>query len=122
MMKDMKRKVCLILLVIYLCLGYQLQPCREVVIGSIKIQSLMFFFYIYYHWLKDNNILSKLMTSTGSYEDLFKKKIAIYNQICEEMSQNLQAQVQYVQHIQAQNREFLAPSILRITKLLVKVL
>ncbi|KAJ0744088.1 hypothetical protein HanPI659440_Chr10g0383511 [Helianthus annuus] len=58
----------------------------------------------------------------GSYEDLFKKKIAIYNQICEEMSQNLQAQVQYVQHIQAQNREFLAPSILRITKLLVKVL
>lgn len=46
------------------------------------------------------------MTSTGSYEDLFRKEIAKYNQICEEISQNLQAQEQLLIHIQGQNRQF----------------
>ncbi|KAD4983096.1 hypothetical protein E3N88_19767 [Mikania micrantha] len=55
---------------------------------------------------RKDDILPKLMTSTGSYEDLFRKEIAKYNQICEEISQNLQAQEQLLQHIQAQNREF----------------
>ncbi|GJU69777.1 vacuolar-sorting protein BRO1-like protein [Tanacetum coccineum] len=49
---------------------------------------------------RKDDILPKLMTSTGSYEDLFRKEISKYNHICEEISQNLQAQEQ------AQNREF----------------
>nr|XP_043623772.1 vacuolar-sorting protein BRO1-like [Erigeron canadensis] len=55
---------------------------------------------------RKDDILPKLMTSTGSYEDLFRKEIAKYNHICEEISQNLQAQDQLLLHIQAQNREF----------------
>ncbi|KAJ0726946.1 putative BRO1 domain, ALIX V-shaped domain, BRO1 domain superfamily protein [Helianthus annuus] len=55
---------------------------------------------------RKDDILPKLMTSTGSYEDLFRKEIAKYNRICEEISQNLQDQEQLLRHIQAQNREF----------------
>ncbi|GJV77421.1 vacuolar-sorting protein BRO1-like protein [Tanacetum coccineum] len=55
---------------------------------------------------RKDDILPKLMTSTGSYEDLFRKEISKYNHICEEISQNLQAQEQVLLHIQAQNREF----------------
>ncbi|KAL2904743.1 Vacuolar-sorting protein BRO1 [Bienertia sinuspersici] len=40
------------------------------------------------------------MTSTGSYEDLFKKEIAKYDHICEEISQNIQAQQQLLMQIQ----------------------
>ncbi|KAL4580640.1 hypothetical protein LXL04_016840 [Taraxacum kok-saghyz] len=54
----------------------------------------------------EDDILPKLMTSTGSYEDLFRKEIAKYNHICEEISQNLQAQEQLLIHIQGQNRQF----------------
>ncbi|KAL8229970.1 hypothetical protein R6Q57_014870 [Mikania cordata] len=57
---------------------------------------------------RKDDILPKLMTSAGSYEDLFRKEIAKYNHICEEISQNLQAQEQLLLHIQAQNREFAA--------------
>ncbi|XP_071735609.1 vacuolar-sorting protein BRO1-like [Rutidosis leptorrhynchoides] len=55
---------------------------------------------------RKDDILPKLMTSTGSYEDLFRKEITKYNHICEEISQNLQAQEQLLLHIQVQNREF----------------
>ncbi|KAK9051042.1 hypothetical protein SSX86_027667 [Deinandra increscens subsp. villosa] len=55
---------------------------------------------------RKDDILPKLMTSTGSYDDLFRKETAKYKHICEEISQNLQAQEQLLLHIQAQNREF----------------
>jgi len=40
------------------------------------------------------------MTSTGSYEDLFKKEIAKYDHICEEIAQNIEAQEQLLLQIQ----------------------
>ncbi|KAJ0622912.1 putative protein-tyrosine-phosphatase [Helianthus annuus] len=57
---------------------------------------------------RKDDILPKLMTSAGSYEDLFRKEIAKYDHICEEISQNLQAQEQLLLHIRAQNGEFAA--------------
>ncbi|KAK6122381.1 hypothetical protein DH2020_043891 [Rehmannia glutinosa] len=50
----------------------------------------------------------KLMTFTGSHEDLFRKEISKYANICEEIAQNLEAQEQLLMHIQAQNDEFAA--------------
>ncbi|KAI3796106.1 hypothetical protein L1987_38770 [Smallanthus sonchifolius] len=55
---------------------------------------------------RKDDILPKLMTSTGSYEDLFRKERAKYNHVCEEISKNLQAQEQLLLNIQAQNHEF----------------
>lgn len=52
-----------------------------------------------YKYLQDD-ILPKLMTSTGSYEDLFKKEIAKYDHICEEIAQNIEAQEQLLLQIQ----------------------
>lgn len=40
------------------------------------------------------------MTSTGSYEDLFKKELAKYDHICEEIGQNIEAQEQLLLQIQ----------------------
>lgn len=40
------------------------------------------------------------MTSTGSYEDLFRKEIAKYDQICEDIGQNIEAQEQVLLQIQ----------------------
>ncbi|XP_021727113.1 vacuolar-sorting protein BRO1-like [Chenopodium quinoa] len=57
---------------------------------------------------RKDDILPKLMTSTGSYEDLFKKEIAKYDHICEEISRNIQAQGQLLMQIQAQNDQFSA--------------
>ncbi|KAJ1377722.1 BRO1 domain [Sesbania bispinosa] len=57
---------------------------------------------------RKDDILPKLMTSTGSYEDLFKKEVAKYNHICEEIAQNIEAQEQLLLQIQAQNDEFSA--------------
>ncbi|KAK6931572.1 ALIX V-shaped domain [Dillenia turbinata] len=57
---------------------------------------------------RKDDILPKLMTSTGSYEDLFRKEVAKYDHICEEISQNLQAQEQLLLQIQAQNDDFAA--------------
>ncbi|KDP34986.1 hypothetical protein JCGZ_09274 [Jatropha curcas] len=57
---------------------------------------------------RKDDILPKLMTSTGSYEDLFRKEIAKYDQICEDISQNIEAQEQVLLQIQAQNEEFSA--------------
>lgn len=47
-----------------------------------------------------DDILPKLMSSTGSYEDLFKKEITKYDQICEEITQNIEAQEQLLFQIQ----------------------
>ncbi|GAV81161.1 BRO1 domain-containing protein/ALIX_LYPXL_bnd domain-containing protein [Cephalotus follicularis] len=57
---------------------------------------------------RKDDILPKLMTSTGSYEDLFKKEIAKYDHICQEIAQNIDAQEQLLLQIQAQNDEFSA--------------
>ena len=40
------------------------------------------------------------MTSTQSYEDLFKKEIAKYDHICDEIAQNIEAQEQLLLQIQ----------------------
>ncbi|KAG5240442.1 hydroxyproline-rich glycoprotein [Salix suchowensis] len=50
----------------------------------------------------------KLMTSTGSYEDLFRKEIAKYDPIREDIAQNIEAQEHLLLQIQAQNEEFSA--------------
>lgn len=40
------------------------------------------------------------MSSTGSYEDLFRKEIAKYDHICREIGQNIEAQEQLLLQIQ----------------------
>ncbi|KAJ7943061.1 ALG-2 interacting protein X [Quillaja saponaria] len=57
---------------------------------------------------RKDDILPKLMTSTGSYEDLFKKEISKYDHICEEIAQNIEAQEHLLLQIQAQNDNFSA--------------
>ncbi|KAL5761123.1 hypothetical protein ACOSQ2_019961 [Xanthoceras sorbifolium] len=57
---------------------------------------------------RKDDILPKLMTSTGSHEDLFRKEISKYNHICEEIARNIEAQEQLLFQIQAQNDEFSA--------------
>ncbi|CAN4124976.1 unnamed protein product [Withania somnifera] len=54
---------------------------------------------------RKDDILPKLMTSTGYHEDLFRKEIAKYDHICEEVSQNIEAQEQLLLQIQVQNDE-----------------
>ncbi|XVE84849.1 hypothetical protein DITRI_Ditri17bG0045600 [Diplodiscus trichospermus] len=49
---------------------------------------------------RKDDILPKLMTSTGSYEELFRKEIAKYDHICEEIAQNIEAQEQLLIQIQ----------------------
>ncbi|KAH0692165.1 hypothetical protein KY285_019262 [Solanum tuberosum] len=55
---------------------------------------------------RKDDILPKLMTFTGSQEDLFRKEMAKYDHLCEEISQNLEAQEQLLLQIQAQNDQF----------------
>lgn len=50
-------------------------------------------------WLQDD-ILPKLMATTGSHEDLFRKEIAKYDPVCVEISQNIDAQEQLLLQIQ----------------------
>ncbi|RRT65623.1 hypothetical protein B296_00022683 [Ensete ventricosum] len=69
---------------------------------SVGISHLTNFIYLS---LQDD-ILPKLMASTGSQEDLFKKEISKYDQICEEIAQNIEAQEQLLLQIQAQNDDF----------------
>ncbi|XP_008776264.2 vacuolar-sorting protein BRO1-like [Phoenix dactylifera] len=57
---------------------------------------------------RKDDILPKLMASTGSHEDLFKKELAKYDQICEEIAQNIESQDQLLLQIEAQNDEFAA--------------
>jgi programmed cell death 6-interacting protein len=54
---------------------------------------------MFYIWLQDD-ILPKLMTSTGSYEDLFRKELSKYDHISEEIAQNMEAQEQLLLQIQ----------------------
>lgn len=55
---------------------------------------------------RKDDILPKLMTLTGSHEDLFRKEISKYDNICQEIGQNVEAQEQLLMQIQAQNDEF----------------
>ncbi|KAF8040347.1 hypothetical protein BT93_B2546 [Corymbia citriodora subsp. variegata] len=55
---------------------------------------------------RKDDILPKLMASTGSQEDLFKKEISKYDPICEDIAQNIEAQEQLLLQIQAQNDQF----------------
>ncbi|KAL3501817.1 hypothetical protein ACH5RR_036266 [Cinchona calisaya] len=57
---------------------------------------------------RKDDILPKLMTSTGSHEDLYRKEIAKYDHICQEIAQNVEAQEQLLMHIQAQSDNFAA--------------
>ncbi|CAI0431796.1 unnamed protein product [Linum tenue] len=57
---------------------------------------------------RKDDILPKLMTSTGSYDDLFRKEIAKYDSICQDIGHNIEAQEQLLFHIQAQNEQFSA--------------
>ncbi|ERN14052.1 hypothetical protein AMTRI_Chr01g111370 [Amborella trichopoda] len=57
---------------------------------------------------RKDDILPKLMTTTGSYEDLFKKELSKYDNICQEIAQNIEAQEQLLLQIQAQNDDFAA--------------
>ncbi|KAA8532612.1 hypothetical protein F0562_032572 [Nyssa sinensis] len=57
---------------------------------------------------RKDDILPKLMASTGSYEDLFRKEIVKYDPICEDIAQNIETQEQLILQIQAQNDEFAA--------------
>ncbi|KAM4097257.1 hypothetical protein ACJW30_08G167600 [Castanea mollissima] len=41
---------------------------------------------------RKDDILPKLMTSTGSYEDLFRKEISKYDRISEDIAHNIEAQ------------------------------
>ncbi|KAG9133090.1 hypothetical protein Leryth_018652 [Lithospermum erythrorhizon] len=43
---------------------------------------------------RKDDILPKLMAFTGSHEDLFRKEISKYDQICQEIAQNIEAQEQ----------------------------
>lgn len=55
---------------------------------------------------RKDDILPKLMASTGSQEDLFKKEVSKYDPICEDIAQNIEAQEQLLFQIQAQNDQF----------------
>ncbi|RZC58114.1 hypothetical protein C5167_005416 [Papaver somniferum] len=57
---------------------------------------------------RKDDILPKLMTSPGSYDDLFRKEVAKYDHVCEEIAQNIDAQEHLLVKIQAQNDEFAA--------------
>ena len=53
-----------------------------------------------YLFVAQDDILPKLMTSTGSHEDLYRKEIAKYDHICQEIAQNVEGQEQLLMHIQ----------------------
>ncbi|KAM7271950.1 hypothetical protein ACFE04_031164 [Oxalis oulophora] len=57
---------------------------------------------------RKDDILPKLMSSTGSYDDLFRKEISKYDGICQEIARNIDAQEQLLMQIQAQNDQFSA--------------
>ncbi|PKU59754.1 hypothetical protein MA16_Dca021751 [Dendrobium catenatum] len=57
---------------------------------------------------RPDDILPKLLATSGSHEDLFKKEIAKYDSIREEITHNIEAQEQLLLQIQAQNEEFAA--------------
>ena len=63
------------------------------------LSEFIYLLFIFSNMFQDD-ILPKLMTSTGSYEDLFRKEISKYDHICEEIAQNIEAQEQLLLQIQ----------------------
>ncbi|KAL3693041.1 hypothetical protein R1sor_006692 [Riccia sorocarpa] len=57
---------------------------------------------------RKDNILPKLMTTSGSYEDLFKKELAKFDPVCAEVAKNIETQERLMQQIKAQNDIFAA--------------
>ncbi|KAI5055520.1 hypothetical protein GOP47_0029041 [Adiantum capillus-veneris] len=57
---------------------------------------------------RKDNILPKLMTTSGSYEDLFKKELGKYDQVCQEVSKNVEAQEKLLLQIKMQSGAFAA--------------
>ncbi|XP_024535562.1 vacuolar-sorting protein BRO1 isoform X2 [Selaginella moellendorffii] len=57
---------------------------------------------------RQDNILPKLMTTSGSYEDLFKRELAKYEPVSIEVARNVQAQEQLLHEIEAHNNAFAA--------------
>lgn len=55
-----------------------------------------------------DNILPKLMATSGSVDELFKKELTKYDPICLEVSKNVQAQERLLLQIMMQNRAFAA--------------
>ncbi|KAJ7189305.1 hypothetical protein O6H91_Y533500 [Diphasiastrum complanatum] len=51
---------------------------------------------------RKDNILPKLMTTSGSYEELFKKELAKYDPISAEVAHNVEAQERLLQQIKVQ--------------------
>lgn len=66
--------------------------------------------FIFVYWQDD--ILPKLLATSGSHEDLFKKEIAKYDSICEEIAQNIEAQEQLLLQIQVKHSFFLFQIVL----------
>lgn len=50
-----------------------------------------------------DNILPKLMSTSGSYEELFKVELAKYDHIFEEVNKNVQLQEQLLEEIKVEN-------------------
>ncbi|GLJ21673.1 hypothetical protein SUGI_0403730 [Cryptomeria japonica] len=57
---------------------------------------------------RKDDILPKLMATSGSYEDLFKKELGKYDPVCQEVARNVEAQEQLLHQIQTQNDAFAA--------------
>lgn len=57
---------------------------------------------------RKDNILPKLMTTSGSYEDLFKKELGKYDLISQEVGRNVDNQERLLQQIKNQNKAFSA--------------
>nr|PNR49661.1 hypothetical protein PHYPA_011557 [Physcomitrium patens] len=55
---------------------------------------------------RNDNILPKLMTTSGSYEDLFKKEIGKYDLVSQEISRNIEDQDRLFQQIKMHNEAF----------------
>lgn len=74
------------------------------------------FFYFSFLWLwYQDDILPKMMANTGSQEDLFKKEISKYDQICEEIAHNIEEQEQLLLQIQVYRLEISYWTIHRAT-------
>lgn len=57
---------------------------------------------------RKDNILPKLMTTSGSYEDLFKKEMGKYDQVSQEVARNIENQERLFHQIKLHNDAFAA--------------
>lgn len=57
---------------------------------------------------RKDNILPKLMTTSGSYEDLFKKEMGKYDQVSQEVARNIENQERLFHQIKMHNDAFAA--------------